>query len=94
MVRNPRPKGATPLSQNEHAPGGFDAVRFGARLKEHRLANALTLQDLAIKTGFSVSSLSEMENGQKATFPKAAGVCEALGVRLSRVLLDAERNDL
>jgi transcriptional regulator with XRE-family HTH domain len=69
----------------------FDAARFGACLKQRRLARSLTLQELSAQTGFSVSSLSEMENGQKPTFPKAAGVCQALGVRLSRVLLDAER---
>jgi transcriptional regulator with XRE-family HTH domain len=71
--------------------GVFDALRFGACLKERRIAKSMTLQDLSHRTGFSVSAISEMENGQKATFPKAAGVCAALGVRLSRVLLDAER---
>jgi transcriptional regulator with XRE-family HTH domain len=70
---------------------GFDATRFGACPKQRRLAKSLTLQELADQTGFSVSSISEMENGRKPTFPKAAGVCEALGVRLSRVLLEAER---
>ena len=70
---------------------GFDAAWFGACLKQRRLNKSLTLQELAALTGFSVSSISEMENGQKPTFPKAAGVCQALGVRLSRVLLDAER---
>ncbi|CAN7392480.1 helix-turn-helix domain-containing protein [Variovorax sp. LjRoot178] len=72
-------------------PVGFDAARFGACLKQRRLARSLTLQELAARTGFSVSSISEMENGRKPTFPKAAGICEALGVRLSRVLLEAER---
>lgn len=81
-----------PRTTPRPAPGGFDAARFGAVLKARRLAKTWTLQDLADRTGFSVSSLSEMENGQKPTFPKAAGVCEALGVRLSRVLLDAERS--
>ena len=69
----------------------FDAVRFGACLRQRRLAKSLTLQDLAAQTGFSVASISEMENGSKPTFPKAAAVCKALGVPLSRVLLEAER---
>lgn len=71
--------------------GDFDAARFGACLKRRRVAQSLTLQGLAERTGFSVSALSEMERGQKPTFPKAAGVCKALGVRLSRVLMEAER---
>ncbi|KWT67021.1 MULTISPECIES: helix-turn-helix transcriptional regulator [unclassified Variovorax] len=74
-----------------NASVGFDAVTFGACLKRRRLAKSLTLQELAAQTGFSVSSISEMENGRKPTFPKASSVCEALGVRLSRVLLEAER---
>ena len=69
----------------------FDAARFGACLRQRRLAKSLTLQDLAAQTGFSVSSISEMENGRKPTFQKAAGVCKALDVPLSRVLLEAER---
>ena len=69
----------------------FDAARFGACLRQRRLAKSLTLQDLAAQTGFSVSSISEMENGRKPTFPKAAGICKALGVPLSRVLLESER---
>lgn len=72
------------------APGGFDPVRFGARLKARRLAKNMTLQAVAERTGFSVSAISEMENGLKPTFPKASIVCEALGVRLSRVLLESE----
>ncbi|VTU44912.1 helix-turn-helix domain-containing protein [Variovorax sp. RA8] len=71
---------------------GFDAAWFGACLKQRRLNKSLTLQELAALTGFSVSSISEMENGQKPTFPKAAGVCQALGVRLSRVMLEAEQH--
>jgi transcriptional regulator with XRE-family HTH domain len=75
----------------KQAVAPFDAARFGACLKQRRLAKSLTLQELSAQTGFSVTSLSEMENGQKLTFPKAAGVCQALRVRLSRVLLDSER---
>ncbi|WP_366919322.1 helix-turn-helix domain-containing protein [Variovorax ginsengisoli] len=46
------------------AAAPFDAARFGACLKQRRLARSLTLQELSAQTGFSVTSLSEMETAK------------------------------
>jgi transcriptional regulator with XRE-family HTH domain len=73
--------------------GAFNTSLLGASLKVRRRSRKLTLRELSEQTGFSISSLSELEQGEKLTFHKVAIVCRALGVRLSTVLLEVERAD-
>ena len=79
---------------NEPSPrpaGAFNTTQLGASLKVRRRSRKLTLRELSEQTGFSISSLSELEQGEKLTFQKVASVCKALGVRLSTVVLEVER---
>ena len=70
---------------------GFSFEALGSSLKRRRLAQDLTLEQLSDRSGYAVSSIFEIESGMKVTFPKAAAICSALGVRLSTVLVEAER---
>jgi transcriptional regulator with XRE-family HTH domain len=79
---------------NSPAPrptGAFNTTQLGASLKLRRRSRKLTLRELSEQTGFSISSLSELEQGEKLTFQKIASVCRALGVRLSTIVLEVER---
>lgn len=80
-----------PGPTQQRALSAFDPERLGASLKCRRLSRKLTLRELSEQTGFSISSLSELEQGEKLTFQKVTGVCAALGVRLSTVVLEVER---
>lgn len=71
----------------------FNTTQLGASLKLRRRSRKLTLRELSEQTGFSISSLSELEQGEKLTFQKVASVCRALGVRLSTIVLEVERAD-
>lgn len=58
------------------------------------MSQHITLNEMSRRTGFAVSTLSELEKGMKLTFPKASAVCEALGVRLSALIAVSEGSDL
>ncbi|CAN7774411.1 helix-turn-helix transcriptional regulator [Variovorax sp. LjRoot290] len=78
---------------DRRSSGAFNSAQLGASLKLRRLSRKLTLRELSEQTGFSISSLSELEQGEKLTFQKVARVCATLGVRLSTIVLEAERVD-
>jgi transcriptional regulator with XRE-family HTH domain len=66
-------------------------ARIAARLAALRLAHALSLDDLAARTGLSRATLSRIERGE--TSPTAAmlgRLCAAFGWTLSRLMADAE----
>jgi transcriptional regulator with XRE-family HTH domain len=67
------------------------AARIAARLAALRLAHALSLDDLAARTGLSRATLSRIERAE--TSPTAAmlgRLCAAYGWTLSRLMADAE----
>lgn len=68
----------------------FSILAFGKAIKRRRMAQHITLDELSRRTGFAVSSLSDLENGRKLTFQKAAAICGALGVRLSVMVAASE----
>lgn len=66
-------------------------ARIAARLGALRLAHALSLDDLAARTGLSRATLSRIERAE--TSPTAAmlgRLCAAYGWTLSRLMADAE----
>lgn len=66
-------------------------ARIAARLAALRLAHALSLDDLAARTGLSRATLSRIERGE--TSPTAAmlgRLCAAYGWTLSRLMAEAE----
>lgn len=68
----------------------FSSLAFGEAVKRRRMAQRITLDEMSRRTRFAVSSLSDLENGRKLSFPKATAVCEALGVRLSVLVAASE----
>ncbi|MDT0457054.1 XRE family transcriptional regulator [Streptomyces sp. DSM 41527] len=64
---------------------------LGSRIQELRLAQSLTLQDLADRAGVSVSMLSSVERGRKAPTVTVVGrIAEGLGVTAAHLLAEPE----
>src|ERR1700748_1898217 len=66
--------------------------RIAAHLKERRLANGLSLADLAERSGVSRAMISKVE--RSAASPTAAllgRLCNGLGVTLSSLIANAEQ---
>lgn len=62
---------------------------LGDSLRAERLAQHRTLREVSGVARVSLGYLSEIERGQKeASSELLAAICDALGVRLSEVLLD------
>lgn len=65
--------------------------KIGAVLRQHRLANGLTLNDVASGAGLSRGMLSRVENGRvAASLEKLERICLALGLSMSDVFRDIE----
>src|SRR5271163_4210760 len=70
----------------------FDSAVIGARVKALREAAALSLRDLAERSGVSAPMLSQVERGETSpTLTVAARIAAGLELRLSQLLrLDEE----
>lgn len=68
----------------------FSIPAFGKALRRRRMTQRITLDEMSRRTGFAVSSLSDLENGRKLTFQKAMAICDALGVRMSVMVAASE----
>lgn len=74
------------------ATGETASARFGARVREARGRQGLTLDDLATAAGVSRATLSNIERGERSPSLNAAtGVARALGVSLAQLLGEEER---
>ncbi|TAL65646.1 MAG: XRE family transcriptional regulator [Burkholderiaceae bacterium] len=73
-------------------PDGIDLALFGELVRKRRLDKRLTLHGVSERTGVSLSALSELENGRKFTLVKASLVCRLLGIRLSSLIFQVERD--
>lgn len=63
-----------------------DRVRVGARLREIRKGQRLTLKSLSQRSGVALSTLSKMELGQiSASYEKLAAVARALAVDIAQL---------
>jgi XRE family transcriptional regulator, regulator of sulfur utilization len=76
-----RKNGAAP------APAEVDPATVGARVKALREASALSLRDLAERSGVSAPMLSQVERGETSpTLTVAARIATGLELRLSQLL--------
>ena len=65
----------------------FDSAVIGARVKALREASALSLRDLAERSGVSAPMLSQVERGETSpTLTVAARIAAGLDLRLSQLL--------
>jgi transcriptional regulator with XRE-family HTH domain len=63
----------------------------GAKLKHWRLANTMTVRDLAARSGVNHSAISEIERGLRAPHPTTIRkLAEALGIAPADLLEDVE----
>lgn len=70
-------------------PEADNRVLIGRRIKEIRVAQGITLQELAKKSGMSAGFISEVERGLVSiSTPKLMDICMALGVSTADVLND------
>ncbi len=74
------------------APDPLDPVRIGTRVRALREASALSLRDLAARSGVSAPMLSQVERGETSpTLAVAGKIAAGLELRLSQLLrLDEE----
>jgi XRE family transcriptional regulator, regulator of sulfur utilization len=71
-------------------PPGEPKVRIGGRLKAERQRRGLSLRDLAERTGFSASFLSQLELDQASpSLASLAKLAQTLGLSLGHLLSDA-----
>ena len=71
---------------------GSVSSRFGARVREARSQQGLTLEELASAAGISRATLSNLERGEHSPSLNAAtDVARALGVSLAQLLGEEER---
>lgn len=63
---------------------------LGARVRSLRATAELTLKDLSVRSGISVSALSKIENGQLSpTYEKIVGLAKGLDVDVATLFADA-----
>ena len=74
------------------APAGSVASRFGARVREARTRQGMTLDELAAASGISRATLSNIERGEHSpSLTRATDVARTLGVSLAQLLGEEER---
>ncbi|MEE8453352.1 MAG: helix-turn-helix transcriptional regulator, partial [Limibaculum sp.] len=49
---------------SDHAPGAGAGLSVGASIRRYRVAEGLTLAELARRSGVSISTISKIENGK------------------------------
>jgi transcriptional regulator with XRE-family HTH domain len=81
------------LKKGEPADSAGDAiVMIGSRIRELRTAKQMKLQDLAARTGLSLSMLSLVERGKTSpSIGTLIVICSALGVHMGDLLAPASR---
>jgi len=85
MGAKPRQKEAE--EQEDSRWRAFDSAVIGARVKALREASALSLRDLAERSGVSAPMLSQVERGETSpTLTVAARIAAGLDLRLSQLL--------
>lgn len=66
-------------------------VRFGRRLREVRLAQAISQEKLAVKAGIARNFVSMIETGQRnVTIETVEKLAKALACRMAALMPDAE----
>ncbi|MBJ6137665.1 helix-turn-helix transcriptional regulator [Marinobacter litoralis] len=76
----------TRLPHHQHTHSLADRADVGARLREHRKRQGLTLKQLSEQCGVALSTLSKMELGQATvSYDKLAAAARALKIDLSRL---------
>lgn len=71
----------------------MDYYKIGQRIRKFRKANHLSQEQLAEKTGISVTHLSHIETGNtKLSLPVFVNIAEILSVQTDELLYDAPRN--
>jgi transcriptional regulator with XRE-family HTH domain len=79
-------------STTTSSTAGSVSSRFGARVREARSQQGLTLDELAAAAGISRATLSNLERGEQSPSLNAAtDVARALGVSLAQLLGEEER---
>ena len=80
------------LDASPGSGSGSASSRFGARVREARSRQGLTLEELAAAAGVSRATLSNLERGEHSPSLNAAtDVARALGVSLAQLLGEEER---
>ncbi|MBS0452441.1 MAG: helix-turn-helix transcriptional regulator [Proteobacteria bacterium] len=73
----------------ESSPHEVDRIRLGARLREIRKAQSLTLRSLSDRSGVAVSTLSKIELGQiSVSYAKLTAVAHGLAADISDLFYD------
>lgn len=69
---------------------GMDYVKLGTRVRQQRVLNRLTQEQLAEKTGVSTSFIGHIERGEKkASMETVVALCNAMSVAPSVLLQDS-----
>ncbi|WP_299329530.1 XRE family transcriptional regulator [Parasphingopyxis sp.] len=67
---------------------------IGPQIKRHRLAGKMSLQDVADRTGISVSTLSKIENNiVKLSYSRMITISEAIGINLTELVSGSQDVD-
>lgn len=67
-------------------------MSYGSKLKDIRKKLGMTLEDISLKTGFTKSFISQIENGKNSpSISSLKKICYALGTTISELFED-ERN--
>ncbi len=72
----------------------IDMVKIGQEAKAARVACGLTQEDIAIRTGYTVSHISMFETGKTKSLPLFLFYRRlGLDISLKEVFMDGEKND-
>ena len=73
----------------------MDYVKLGTRVRQQRVLNRLTQEQLAEKTGVSTSFIGHIERGEKkASMETVVALCNAMSVAPSVLLQDSLTDDV
>ena len=73
----------------------MDYVKLGARVRQQRVLNALTQEQLAEQAGVSTSFIGHIERGEKkASIETIVALCNAMSVSPSVLLQDSLTDDV
>ena len=89
-----RANAARPASPEDGARDAALGPFVGGALKQRRLAQHLTIQDVASLAGISRGMLSRIENGQALpSLDSLSRICQAVGVSMSNLFKDFDLPD-
>lgn len=70
-------------------------MRLGARIKNLRISQRLTLKELAKKTGISISFISQVEREKTSpSIDSLSKICSALGVSLAHLFSERQTKEI